>query len=72
MKKVLSKEDIKCCRFKLLQLLFLVLPVHGKALQLKKILTKNVYFIMYHSPLPAHLHIITIDGGYWTGRATNL
>jgi hypothetical protein len=20
---------------------------------------------MHHSPLPAHLHIVTIDGGYW-------
>jgi hypothetical protein len=32
LKKVLSKEDIKCRRFYLLQLLFLVLPAHEKAL----------------------------------------
>jgi hypothetical protein len=32
LKKVLSKEDIKCRRFILLQLFFLVLPAHGKAL----------------------------------------
>jgi hypothetical protein len=32
LKKVLSKEDIKCRRFKLQQPLFLVLPAHGKAL----------------------------------------
>jgi hypothetical protein len=26
---------------------------------------------MYHSPLPAHLHIVTIDGGYcWMNEAT--
>jgi hypothetical protein len=31
-KTVLSKEDIKCRRFILLQMIFLVLPAHGKAL----------------------------------------
>jgi hypothetical protein len=23
---------------------------------------------MYHSPLPAHLHTVTIDGGYWADK----
>jgi hypothetical protein len=47
LKKVLSKEDIKCRRFILLKIF----------------VTKNVYFFMYHRPLPAHFHIVTIDGG---------
>jgi hypothetical protein len=26
---------------------------------------------MYHSPLPAHLHIVTIDGGYYSSQSVN-
>jgi hypothetical protein len=43
--------------------IFLGAPSAWKSLIAKSFLTKNVYFFMYHSPLPAHFHIVTIDGG---------
>jgi hypothetical protein len=48
--------------------IFLGAPSAWKSLIAKNFfLTKNVYFFKYHSPLPAHLHIVTIDGGYCAG-----
>jgi hypothetical protein len=50
--------------------IFLGAPSTWESLIAKNFLTKNVYFFMYHSPPPAHLHIVTIDGGYYTVQYT--
>jgi hypothetical protein len=71
LKKGLSKEDIKCrCYFNTAT--FLGAPSAWKNLKAKKWFNKKCFFIMYHSPLPAHLHIVTIDGGYPTFTSKKL